>query len=418
MTKVSIVIPVYNVETYLPACLDSVLAQTLKDIEVICVDDASPDRCPKILDGYAEMDSRVKVIHLAQNSQQGYARNRGMELASGKYLYLLDSDDMITADAMEKLYDLAEKEQTDCIFFDSQVIYESETLARNNSNYPAVRYGTYPDSPVSGKELFAAFIEQEEWTCYVQRQFWKMDFLRKNDIWFPEGHEHEDEVMPFAGLLLAERARYIPEQYFIRRYREQSVMTRPASGRDFYGYFRCFREMTAWIHSRDIHSAAAEINIARMHERTLRLYDQLKDREDLEKYFRGEDEKELYRLFVQSCRAEEYYQRLPDWMLDVLKNYQYVYVYGAGVLGKTFARRLLQHELCFEGFLVSSRGSNPQYLLGRPVNALDEAQLKDNAITVIAVSKGYLQEIKTRLEKKKMPFVYYRKISGQENVHD
>ena len=417
MTKVSIVIPVYNVEAYLPACLESVLAQTLPDIEVICVDDASPDRCPQILDDYANIDSRVKVIHLARNSQQGYARNRGMELASGKYLYLLDSDDMITADAMEKLYDLAERERTGCIFFDSQVIYENETLARNNSNYPAARYGNYPEGPVSGNELFAAFIEQEEWTCYVQRQFWNMDFLRQNGIRFPEGHEHEDEVMPFAGLLLADRALYSPGKYFIRRYREQSVMTRPASGRDFYGYFRCFREMTAWVYDHGIQSQAAEINIARMHERTLRLYEQLKDRENLERYFRPE-EKELYHLFVQSCRSEEYYQRLPGWMLDILGEYQYVYVYGAGVLGRTFARRLLQHELCFEGFLVSSRGSNPHYLLGRPVHAVDEVQLKDHAIAVIAVSKGYLQEIEVLLRRKNMPFVYYRRLSGKENVHD
>ena len=76
MTKVSIIIPVYNVEQYLPACLDSVLTQTLQDLEVICVDDASPDNSPAILDAYAEKDSRVKVIHLKRNSQQAFARNR------------------------------------------------------------------------------------------------------------------------------------------------------------------------------------------------------------------------------------------------------------------------------------------------------------------------------------------------------
>ena len=414
MTKVSIVIPVYNVEAYLPACLDSVLSQTLTDIEVICVDDASPDRCPQILDDYAGRDSRVKVIHLARNSQQGFARNRGMEAASGKYLYLLDSDDMITDDAMEKLYARAEQERADCIFFDSRVIYESEDLARSNSNYPAVRYGTYPDHPVSRQELFSLFIEQEEWTCYIQRQFWNMSFLRRNKVWFPEGHEHEDEVMPFAGLLLAERALYIPEQYFIRRYRDQSVMTRPVSGRDFYGYFRCFREMTAWVHDHGIQCPAADINIARMYERTVRLYDQLKDREDLERYFTSGEEQELYRLFVQACRAEAYYQQLPGWLLDILRGYQHVYIYGAGVLGRTFARRLMQHDLCLEGFLVSSRGSNPEYLLGRPVSVFAETEIPDHAVAVIAAARGYYDEIAADLEKRGVPYIYYRKIDSKE----
>ena len=98
---VSVVIPVYNVEQYLHACLNSVLAQTLQDIEVICVDDASPDSCPQILDEYAERDPRVTVIHLAKNSQQAFARNRGMEIAGGKYLYLLDSDDLIEPETLE-----------------------------------------------------------------------------------------------------------------------------------------------------------------------------------------------------------------------------------------------------------------------------------------------------------------------------
>ena len=102
MPRVSVVIPVYKVEKYLPACLDSVLSQSLQDIEVICIDDASPDRCPEMLDEYAGKDARVRVLHLPENHQQGYGRNRGTEMAKGKYVYFLDSDDMITPEAMEE----------------------------------------------------------------------------------------------------------------------------------------------------------------------------------------------------------------------------------------------------------------------------------------------------------------------------
>ena len=182
MIKVSIVIPVYKVEKYLPACLDSVLNQTLQDIEVICIDDASPDRCPKILDGYAARDPRVRVLHLPENHQQGYGRNRGTEMARGKYIYFLDSDDMIVPEAMEELYNFAERDQLDSIYFDSQVIFESKELENKNETYFGGRRGKYEDKVYSGRELFELFIEQRDWNCYVQRTFWKKEFLLGNEV--------------------------------------------------------------------------------------------------------------------------------------------------------------------------------------------------------------------------------------------
>ena len=237
MCKVSVIIPVYNVEQYLPACLDSVLSQTLQEIEVICIDDASPDRCPEILDAYAQKDSRLRVIHLAENHQQGYGRNRGLEQAKGKYVYFLDSDDMITPTAMEELYHLAEKDRLDGIFFDSQVLFESAELERKNAGYAACRQGSYEDRVYGGQELLDTFIAQREWDCYVQREFWRREYLLEKGIRFPEGTEHEDEYFAFASIVQAERMRCIPKQYFIRRYRENSVMTRKAHPKDFHGYF-------------------------------------------------------------------------------------------------------------------------------------------------------------------------------------
>ena len=151
MIKVSVVIPVYNVEKYLSECLDSVLGQTLREIECICIDDASPDRCGEMLDEYAARDGRVRVLHLKENHMQGYGRNRGLEMAKGEYVYFLDSDDMITPNAMEELYLLAKRDELDGIFFDSQVILESEDLARFASAYLCFRNGEYPDEGLDGQ---------------------------------------------------------------------------------------------------------------------------------------------------------------------------------------------------------------------------------------------------------------------------
>ena len=92
--KVSIIVPVYNVEKYLVRCMESLLNQTLKEIEIILVDDGSPDNCPQMCDEYARRDSRVKVIHKS-NAGLGYARNSGLDVAVGEYIAFVDSDDYV-----------------------------------------------------------------------------------------------------------------------------------------------------------------------------------------------------------------------------------------------------------------------------------------------------------------------------------
>lgn len=101
--KVSIIVPVYNVEKYLDRCVKSLLNQTLKDIEIIMVDDGSPDNCPAMCDEYARQDERIKVVH-KQNAGLGYARNSGLEIATGEYVAFVDSDDYVELDMYEKLY--------------------------------------------------------------------------------------------------------------------------------------------------------------------------------------------------------------------------------------------------------------------------------------------------------------------------
>ena len=106
MVKVSVVIPVYNVEEYLRRCVDSVLAQTLSDLEIILVDDGSPDQSPAICDEYAQADARIRVIHKT-NGGLASARNAGMRIAQGEYLFFLDSDDWLEPDGLAKLCDVA-----------------------------------------------------------------------------------------------------------------------------------------------------------------------------------------------------------------------------------------------------------------------------------------------------------------------
>ena len=117
MAKVSVIIPVYNVEKYLRKCLESVVNQTLKDIEIICVNDGSTDSSALILDEYARNDNRIKV-YTQENQGQGAARNMALELAQGDYIAFVDSDDWLEVSALEELYKFITEKGAEAVVFD------------------------------------------------------------------------------------------------------------------------------------------------------------------------------------------------------------------------------------------------------------------------------------------------------------
>ena len=116
--KISVIIPVYNSETYLSQCLDSVCMQTLQEIEIICVDDGSTDTSPKILLEYAKKDPRVRIL-TQQNKGAGAARNYGLRESTGEFLSFLDSDDFFELDMLEEAYKNIEEYQEDFVVFES-----------------------------------------------------------------------------------------------------------------------------------------------------------------------------------------------------------------------------------------------------------------------------------------------------------
>ena len=403
--KVSVIIPVYNVEKYLPACLDSVLGQTLKEIEIICIDDASPDGCPQILDHYALKDKRMKVIHLTENHRQGYGRNRGIEAASGKYIYLLDSDDMITADALEKLWHYAEAEDLDAVFFDSDVIFESEKLAKRHASYITGRKGYYEDKVYAGPELFDAFVRYGEWTCYIQRQFWRRSHLEKNHVTFPEATEHEDEYFAWLGLMTAERVRLTKDRFFLRRYRDNSVMTANPAPKNFHGCLRnCYLMTVAAEQYGWMDREAVRWNIARMFVRAQRLYEKLSAEYDLSAIFPPE-QKVLYDVFLgMTCRSSYYdkvYENISCRFADgkTLDEYRHIFIYGAGDLAVNVFAALTEHGYMPEAFLVTSMRGNPERLRMKPVRPVSEvAKPVEPAIVIVAVTDGFQREVKETLD--------------------
>lgn len=407
MIKVSVVIPVYNVEKYLSECLDSVLGQTLREIECICIDDASPDRCGEMLDEYAARDGRVRVLHLKENHMQGYGRNRGLEMAKGEYVYFLDSDDMITPNAMEELYLLAKRDELDGIFFDSQVILESEDLARFASAYLCFRKGEYPDEVLDGPTLMDLFYRNGDWMVYVQRQFWRRDYLLENRIFFPEKTEHEDELFSFEATLLAKRVRYVRRDYFIHRYRKNSVMTRNPHPKDFVGYFRIFNKMIEFASAHQLGGPTVEWIIAHMFECTLRFLDDFENNADPADWL-SREEQASYTLMREILHAQQLLRSRDRALWAPLNEFVNVWIYGAGRVARRVYARLYDCDFRVAGFIVTSMKGNPERLFDLPVISAETLEsIPEGDVVVVAMASTMHAGPAEILRRKGIPYFLY-----------
>lgn len=182
---VSVVVPVYKVEEYLNRCVDSILKQTYTSIEIILVDDGSPDNCPLICDQYASLDSRVLVIHQDNLGLSG-ARNAGIRIAKGEYIAFVDSDDYISANYISKLLNT-------CIRYDAEL----SMCSFNCNMFPSIQV---PDGLYSGYEILSKTLEFGEWWNVVAwNKLYKRNLL--TDDFYPIGKINEDEFV-FHSLVL------------------------------------------------------------------------------------------------------------------------------------------------------------------------------------------------------------------------
>lgn len=178
MELVSIIVPVYNVEKYLPECLDSILASTYTNLEVIVVDDGSPDNCPQICDEYAKKDLRIRVIHQENQGLVG-ARNAGLEAATGKYVAFVDSDDMVSPVLYETLVKAIEQQQADIAACE----YTNDvSLLRTSNDLSKTNFQTIKGFDQQLAILTCApSVQKMTWTyCYVWNKLYRRNRVQSN----------------------------------------------------------------------------------------------------------------------------------------------------------------------------------------------------------------------------------------------
>ena len=222
MVEISVVIPVYNVEEFLGECLDSIVNQTFKDIEIICVNDGSPDNSLEILKEYSARDDRFIVID-QENGGHAVASNRGIDIAKGKYLFLMDSDDILDLNALEHTYNVAEEKNVDFVIFQAINYYMDKNELVEAENYSMNALADFVgDRVFNWREVkdFAFKITVTPWSKLYNREF-----IIKNNIRFPKGLVFDDNVFFFDVFFAAERIAFHREHLFKRRWYSSSSTT-------------------------------------------------------------------------------------------------------------------------------------------------------------------------------------------------
>lgn len=213
--KISIIIPVYNVEKYLAECLDSCINQTLKDIEIICVDDCSPDNSIKILEEYQQKDSRIKIIRHEKNRNLGGARNTGLENATGEYVWFVDSDDYIDTKACQILYGTIKKFDVDMLCFSD--IQFSDISGNRRFFHPDCFQGIQVNKvyhpKTNWKEVRFSNLNVTAW-AYLTKRSVIQNFRFREGVW----HEDTD----FTPILLASVDSFCYTPYTAYFYRTNS----------------------------------------------------------------------------------------------------------------------------------------------------------------------------------------------------
>lgn len=225
---ISVIIPVYNVEKYLRRCLDSVIAQTYQNFEIICVDDGSIDDSGKICDQYAVRDARIKVIH-QENQGPSAARNRGLDAAEGEYIAFVDSDDYILEDMYKKMLDKLLNYNVDLCVCQWQYEFSDGRQVVKKKNIDPTIYGCKTSLE------FARFLYRGNYENSVVVAVWNKLYRRAllDKIRF-EGRIHEDEA--FSGRIMAKNISvYVMEdQFYVYAHNGDSLTNKSFSANKFF----------------------------------------------------------------------------------------------------------------------------------------------------------------------------------------
>lgn len=397
MVKISVIIPVYNIEKYLRECLDSVLAQTLKEIEIICIDDGSTDHSYEFLLDYKEKNRNVIVLH-QEHERPGLARNKGMEQAVGKYFCFMDADDYYIHDkALEHLFIAAEENQAWVCGGNMVLVSDTKTSFRN---------WFFEDKKIAFKD----YGDNGGFTRYIFRS----EIIKKNNINFPKYRKYEDP--PFLLNVMVHTQKFYAVNDLIYAYRKGHKKTKYSLGEAI--------DLLKGI--RDCFLIAQKNNLVVTYKGYLK--DILINYGTAFWKYALEDQKEIWVLIHEINRiSNEWMKEFPDFLtnLDNLVKYiaelreekenllnkcskaHNVIIYGAGEAGKFFLKNYGDRCAHISGFAVSRIALSEKFVEGYPVKEITEYDR--GSFIIVSISKKYREDIQKYIDKMEFKNVCYIK---------
>ena len=240
MVKVSVILPIYNVAPYLDDAFQSLINQSLKEIEIIAVNDGATDDSQTYIDKYMALDDRIHCYNQANQGLSG-ARNTGMKYVQGEFVYFMDSDDIIEPEALDLCYNYAKKMNADVCLFDADIFYE------NNAKELPWSYNRgnilEENRQYEGEEVFNTLLDKASHRAVVWLQFIKWDYLKSLGLHFYKGIIHEDELFTPQLLLQTNNIFYLNRSFIKHRVRNTSIQGRGYSKRNLNCYLTVIDEL-------------------------------------------------------------------------------------------------------------------------------------------------------------------------------
>lgn len=397
MPKVSVIVPVYNVEKYLAECMDSILAQTLQDIEVICVDDGSTDSSPAIVDAYAAKDGRVRVIH-KKNAGYGAAMNAGMDAAVGEYIGIVESDDCILPEMYETLYSHASAHMLDVVKSDAFYwLSAHDYKSRIHRKY----LDNYYDRVLDEKERTVFFdFFMNTWTGLYRRKFLEEFAIRHNET---SGASYQDNGFWFQTLSFCRNAMWLNQAFYL--YRQDNPMASIKSRDKIYAMSDEYDYLEKTLNEKNVPKKSIDLcNYYRLlrHKGTfIRIADEYK-REFCSKVIA--DYENYAGIPIKDVRLKKWYEDITadpdgfcsrfiadkDYIYRKLNSSDSVVIYGYGNYGQKVFRHLdslgfYDKISCF----MTSKKTDVQQMAGIPVRALsEEAEIHKKLIILSMLEKS------------------------------
>ena len=417
MCKVSILVPIYNVEKYLHQCLESVVNQTLKDIEIICINDGSTDNSLSIIKKFAEKDSRIKIID-KKNTGYGHSMNCGLKIAQGEYIGIVESDDFADLDMFETLYNTAKENKAEIV---------KSNYWRQVGNYK-VFVNLFP------QELCNKIIiprEDNYILFYKQIAIWsaiyKRDFLLKNSIYFNEtpGASYQDVAFYFKTMICADKVYLIKDAFL--HYRIDNPNSSVKSKQKVYCIYDEMEEIEKFFSiKKEFFTVCKYIlgqfkfnnylfNFKRIDEsfrfnffkRMIEEFEKDHSAGYLNKHYWQDNKWQELQLMLNNNNKFFYIQYkiiqnkdiYKYGIFSIIEKFKNIYIYGAGGTAFTLMLNLFKRNIKINGILVSTMKNNPKMLMDISVNTLENIDIdKENDLILIAIKENDQYDILYKLK--------------------